>query len=88
MKGLATAILVGFVSIIMFGLIAPAILEPIVDVVTTDPAVQNSPVDGAGIADNMLSTLLVWAPLFVMGAGVVSAVVWYFRKERATRRVR
>jgi len=56
--------------------------------VITDPAVQSSSVDGTGIADNMLSTLLVWAPLFVLGSGVVSAVVWYFRKERATRRVR
>ena len=88
MRGLATVIFVGFVSIILFGLIAPALLEPNVYVVINDPAVQSSSVDGTGIADNMLSTLLVWAPLFVLSSGVVSAVVWYFRKERATRRVR
>lgn len=88
MRGLATVIFVGFVSIILFGLIAPAILEPIVDVVVNDPAVQSSSVNGSGIADNMLSSVLVWAPLFVLGSAVVSAVVWYFRKERATRRVR
>jgi hypothetical protein len=87
-RGLATVIFVGFVSIILFGLIAPAILEPIVDVVVNDPAVQSSPVAGTDIADNMLSALLVWAPLFVMGSGVASAVVWYFRRERTSRRVR
>jgi hypothetical protein len=36
----------------------------------------------------MLSSLFVWAPLFVLGASVASAVVWYFRKERTGRTVR
>jgi hypothetical protein len=88
MRGIGTVIFVGFVSMLLFGVLAPAILEPIVDVVINDPAVQNAPIDGAGIADDMLSSVLVWAPLLVLGAGVVSAVVWYFRKERATRRIR
>ena len=45
--------------------------------------------DGQAFVDRMLRSLLVWAPLFVLASGVVSAVVYYFRKERsATRRVR
>lgn len=88
MRGIGTVIFVGFVSVLLFGLIAPAILEPIVEVVVSDPAVQNGPVDGVSIADRMLSSILVWAPLFVLGTGVVSAVVWYFRRERTGRRVR
>jgi hypothetical protein len=88
MRGLGTVLFVGFVSAILFGLIGPAILEPVVEVVVSDPAVQNGPVDGVGIADQLLTVLLVWAPLFVLGASVVSAVVWYFRRERTGRRVR
>jgi len=88
MRGIGTVIVVGFVSALLFGLIGPAIVEPIVDVVISDPTVQSGPVDGVAIADNMLSALFVWAPLFVMGAGVVSAVVWYLRRERVSRRVR
>ncbi|MDR9381148.1 MAG: hypothetical protein RI560_05675 [Natronomonas sp.] len=88
MRGLATAILVGFVSVILFVLVGPAIVEPIVDVVVNDPAVQNSQINGAAWTDSMLTSLFVWAPLFVLGAGVASGVVWYFRKERVSRRVR
>ena len=89
MRGIATVIVVGFISILLFGLIGPAIVEPIVDVVISDQAVQDSVIDGQGIADNMLTSLFVWIPLFVMGAGVTSAVVWYLRKERVSaRRVR
>ena len=88
MRGIATVIFVGFISIILFGLIAPSLLEPIVEVVISDPAVQDSGIDGTGIADSMLTSILVWAPLFVLGSGVVSAVVWYFRRERTARRVR
>lgn len=88
MRGLATVLFVGFVSAILFGVVGPAIVEPIVKIVINDPAVQNGPIAGASIADRMLSSLFVWAPLFVLGAGVASGVVWYFRKERSSRTVR
>jgi len=52
-------------------------------------AVQASQIDGQAFVDRLLRSLLVWAPLFVLASGVVSAVVYYFRRERtATRRVR
>lgn len=89
MRGIATVIFVGFVSIILFGIVAPSILEPIVEVFINDAAVQGSQIDANTYADRMLKSLLVWAPLLVLGSGVASAVVWYFRRERrSARRVR
>jgi len=89
MRGIATVIFVGFISIILFGIVAPSILEPIVQVFINDAAVQNSQIDANTYADRMLKSLLVWAPLLVLGSGVASAVVWYFRRERrSARRVR
>ena len=89
MRGIATVIFVGFISIILFGLVGPAIVEPVVDVFLADSAVQDSQIDETAYADQMLSSLFVWGPLFVMGAGVVSGIVWYFRRERSSvRRVR
>jgi len=89
MRGIATVLFVGFVSIILFGIVAPAILEPVAEIFIQNAAVQASQIDGQAFVDRMLRSLLVWAPLFVLASGVVSAVVYYFRKERsATRRVR
>jgi len=89
MRGIATVIVVGFISIILFGLVAPAIVEPIVEVFLGSAAVQSSPIDAEAYADSMLTSLLVWAPLIVLGSGVASAFVWYIRRERrSTRRIR
>ena len=88
MRGLATVIAVGFMAAILLGLIGPAIIEPIVDIVVSDQAVQNSGIDETELTEGMLRSLFVWGPLFVLGAGVTSAVVWYFRRERVSRRVR
>jgi len=84
MRGIATVLFVGFVSIILFGIVAPAVLEPVAEIM-----IQSQAVDGQAFVDRLLRSLLVWAPLFVLASGVVSAVVYYFRRERtATRRVR
>lgn len=82
MKGIATVIGVGFVSIILFGIVAPTILEPVAEIFVQSSAVQGSQIDGGAYADSMLRSLLVYAPLLVIGSGVASAVVWYFRTER------
>lgn len=86
MRGIATVIFVGFVSILLFGIIAPTILEPVVEIFIQNEAVQSSSF-GRDYADSMLRSILVWAPLLVLGSGVASAVVYYFRKERRTRRL-
>ena len=89
MRGIGTVIFVGFISIILFGLVAPSLLEPIVDVVIADSAVQDhEALDGQAFSEDLLQSVLVWAPLLVLGSGVVSAVVWYFRQQRTQRRVR
>ena len=86
MRGIATVIAVGFVSILLFGIIAPTILEPIAEVFAADAAVQSSQINASGYVDRMLSSVLLWAPLLVLGSAVASAVVWYFRRERVGRR--
>lgn len=89
MRGIATVISVGFISMLLFGIFAPSALEPIAEMVIQDEAVQDSVIDEQGFVDGLLRSLLVWAPLFVLGSAVVSAVVYYFRRERrAARRVR
>lgn len=86
MKGIATVIGVGFVSILLFGIVAPAVLEPVAQIFVQNEAVQASQIDGQGFVDSLLSALLMWAPLLVLGSAVASAVVWYTRKERTARR--
>ena len=88
MRGIATVIAVGFMSILAFGIFAPSALEPIAEVVLQDEAVQNSVVDEQSFVDSLLNSLLVWAPLLVLVAGVVSGAVWYLRRERRTVRRR
>jgi hypothetical protein len=88
MRGIGTVIFVAFVSIILFGVVAPAVVEPVAELF-----VQQMPsgtgIDAQTYADRMLTSVLVWAPLITLGLGVASAVVYYFRREqRATRRVR
>jgi len=88
MRGIGTVIFVAFVSIILFGVVGPAVVEPVAEVfVAQMPA--GSGIDAAQYADRMLTSVLVWAPLITLGLGVASAVVYYFRREqRATRRIR
>lgn len=85
MRGIATVIAVGFFSIILFGIVGPTMLEPIAETFVQDPAVQDSPIAAQEYADSLLTALLVYAPLLVLGSGVVSAIVWYFRRERVGR---
>lgn len=88
MRGIATVIFVGFVSVILFVLVAPQLLEPIAEAVATDSAVQSGAIDIDQYVDRLLTVLLVWSPLFVLGASVISAVVFYLRRERTSTRRR
>jgi len=88
MRGIATVLVVGFTSIILFGVVAPAVVEPVAEVFV-EQMPSGSGIDADTYADRMLTSVLVWAPLVVLGAGTASAVVWYLRRERrSTRRVR
>jgi uncharacterized membrane protein YjgN (DUF898 family) len=86
MRGIATVIMVGFISILLFGVFAPAAVEPIGDFVVNDPTVQDSEIDADGFQQNLYSVLFVWAPLLVLASGVVFAVRWYLKRERITGR--
>jgi len=88
MRGIGTVIFVAFVSIILFGVVAPAVVEPVAEVFV-EQMPSGTGIDPQTYADRMLTSVLVWAPLITLALGVASAVVYYFRKEqRATRRVR
>lgn len=86
MRGIATVIMVGFISILLFGVFAPAAVEPIGDFVVNDPTVQDSEIDADGFQQNLYSVLFVWAPLLVLASAVVFAVRWYLKRERITGR--
>lgn len=86
MRGIATVIIVGFISILLFGVFAPAAIEPIGEFVVNDPTVQDSAIDADGFQQDLYSVLFVWAPLLVLASGVVFAVRWYLRRERITGR--
>lgn len=86
MRGIATVIMVGFISILLFGVFAPAAVEPIGEFVVDDPTVQDSEIDADGFQQNLYSVLFVWAPLLVLASGVVFAVRWYLKRERITGR--
>ena len=87
MRGIATVIIVGFTSIAMFGIFAPAVLEPLAETVLQNQAVQSSPVDASGFVNGLLRTVLMWGPVITIGAAVASAVVYYLRRERVGRRL-
>jgi len=87
MRGIGTVIFVGFVSALLFGVVAPAVVEPVAEVfVQQMPA--GTGIDAQTFADRMLTSVLVYAPLIVLAVGVLSAVVYYLRRESRPRRVR
>lgn len=93
MRGIGTVIFVGFVSALLFGVIAPAVVEPVAQVfVEQMPSGSGDGstalLDANSYADRMLTAVLVYAPLIVLAVGVLSAVVYYLRRESRPRRAR
>jgi len=95
MRGIGTVIFVGFVSALLFGIVAPAVVEPIAQVfVEQMPTGGDGGGSAAGLIDansyanRMLDVVLVYAPLIVVAVGILSAVVFYLRRESRPRRAR
>jgi len=95
MRGIGTVIFVGFVSALLFGIVAPAVVEPIAQVFVEqmpqgggDGAGSAGLIDANSYATRMLDAVLVYAPLIVLAVGILSAVVYYLRRESRPRRVR
>lgn len=88
MRGVATVIGVAFVSILLFGIFAPALLEGVGGfVIGYGPSIEAQlGMDIDAYTDNLYSVVFLWAPLITLGAAVTSAVVWYLRQERVARR--
>jgi hypothetical protein len=89
MRGIGTVIFVGFVSALLFGIVAPAVVEPIAQVFVQEmPQGSAGLIDANSYANRMLDVVLVYAPLIVVAVGILSAVVYYLRRESRPRRVR
>jgi len=88
MRGIGVVIITAFTALLLFGVFAPAALEPIGQYVVNDPTVQASPIDAAGMWDGLRRVIFIWAPLFVLGAGVIWAVRYYLQRERLVGRAR
>jgi hypothetical protein len=82
MRGIAVVLTTIFVSALLFGVFAPAILEPIGQAVTGFQTVQNSQIDAAGLFDGLKNVLLIWAPILTIGASIVFGVRYYLKRER------
>lgn len=88
MRGIAVVIVTVFTSAILFGVFAPAALEPIGQAVTSYDAVQNSVIDGKGLFNSLKQVILIWAPIITIGASIVFAIRYYLNRERFVGRVR
>lgn len=88
MRGVATVIGVAFSAILLFGIFAPPLLEGVGQFMLgySDSISAQLGIDIAAYLDNMYSVVFLWAPLITIGAAVLSAVVWYTRRERVARR--
>jgi len=74
MRGIAIVLTTIFMSALLFGIFAPAILEPIGQAVTGFETVQNSQIDAAGLFDGLKNVLLIWAPILTSGASIVFGI--------------
>lgn len=88
MRGIAMVLVTIFVSALLFGILAPSLLEPIGKAVTGYTTVQNSPIDAAGLFDGLKNVILIWSPIIVIGGSVVFAVRYYLNRERFVARRR
>lgn len=88
MRGIAVVIVTIFTSALLFGVFAPAVLEPIGQAVTGFSAVQNSPIDAADLFESLKQVILIWAPLLTIGGATVFAIRYYLNRERFVGRVR
>lgn len=71
-----------FFSALLFGIFAPAILEPIGQAVIGFETVQNSQIDATGLFDGLKNVLLIWAPILTIGASIIFGVRYYLRREQ------
>ena len=82
MRGIAVVLTTIFMSALLFGVFAPAILEPIGQAVTGFETVQNSQIDATGLFDGLRNVLLIWAPILTIGASIVFGIRYYLRREQ------
>ncbi len=81
MRGVAVFI-TGLLLLSIITMIAGVTLEPVLEEVANDPAVESMGLDDD--ATKITDTILRWMPLMYIAYILVWAAAWYFRRERMT----
>ncbi len=81
MRGVAVFI-TGLLLLSIITLVAGVTLEPVLEEVANDPAVESMGLDDD--ATKITDTILRWMPLMYIAYILVWATAWYFRRERMT----
>lgn len=81
MRGVAVFIS-GLFVLTLITMFSGAMLEPILEIVATDPAVQS--LGWATYATDITDTINRWIPLLYIAYLLVWSGMWYLRKERMT----
>jgi len=88
MRGIAGVLVTIFISALLFGILAPAVLEPIGEFVVNYPGIAGSKIDAAGLFDGLKNVILLWAPIITIGGSIIFAVRYYLNRERFVARGR
>lgn len=61
------------------------VLEDIGQEIGSYDSIDNGPMEGSTMIDQLFNVVMVWMPLIVIGGIILFAVVFTFRKERVGR---
>jgi hypothetical protein len=63
-------------------MLGTAVLEPLGSTVGEFDSINNGPLDGDGVIDDVYGVVLTYSPLIVIGGIILWAFRWYLRQER------
>lgn len=78
----AVAVLLTIFTVMVVLLVGAPVLEDIGSVVGGYDSIDNGPMDGSGMIDNIYDAILVYMPLITIGGIILFAIVYTFRRER------
>jgi hypothetical protein len=63
-------------------MLGTAVLEPLGSTVGEFDSINNGPLDGDGVIDDVYGVVLTYSPLIVIGGIILWGFRWYLRQER------
>lgn len=85
----AVVVLIISVFIVLLGLmVGIAAIEPVADAVTQFDSIDNGPLEGTSVIDDVQTTVFEYMPLIVIAGLTLWAFRWYLRRERFVGRQR